>query len=120
MGGASSSASCIRGGFADLQVDFRAAHRGQRRLTMGKQSAVIAFVMIFRQYRKIIQPAAMPIIAEHGSSDGGLGMTANKKQLRLNRQFAGNISPRIVPRPRQFTSPPDSNNCIRISHFKWP
>jgi hypothetical protein len=47
-------------------------------------------------------------------------MTANKKQLWLNRQFAGNISTRIVPWPRQITSLPDGNNRIRIHRFKWP
>jgi hypothetical protein len=47
-------------------------------------------------------------------------MTANKKQLWLNRQFAGNISTRIIPWPRQITSLPDGNNRIRIHRFKWP
>jgi len=51
--------------------------------------------------RQVVDPAAMPLVADHDRADDLAGLDSHKKQVGANRQLAGDILPRIVPGPRQ-------------------
>ena len=75
------------------------------------------FSAIIQRDGKVVNPAAVSIVARHCGGYDSFVLNANEEQVTLRRQLSRNILSRIVPSSREFALGPKTYDLRFIRFF---
>ncbi len=108
----------IRG--ADLYVELGASQLLELCRRSGNHTPPKALPLPVRRNGKIVQPAAMPVIAHHNRSNNLLINCAYQKQVGLHLQLEPDVMARVVPRHNQVAAVPKLHNLFLVAGLIRP
>src|SRR5262245_43874538 len=107
-------------GFADLQVQLRAAALQKRLLHVLHQRAAEPSASQPRRHGQVIDPAAMPFVTRHHARHDRAVGHADQEELGLHRELARDVLARVVPRAREPTFFPERDDCGLVAPLVRP
>jgi hypothetical protein len=106
--------TCVGVVGANEKLDFPDAARTQPIFAGRHHLPAMPLALVLRQYREIVDPAAMTVFAAHGRCYHRITMSADQQCRMCVTRREVDISGRIVPRPPDPCSLPEPDHRIEI------